>query len=62
VFDDFIRLTLYSLLNNNPASHLDKERVEQRESEYLKIVGKYKKELVNVFPELLADAVLLMEK
>lgn len=52
---------LITLLNNNPASDLDKERKQEREAEYLSIIGKYKKNLTNVFSDMFVDMINLME-
>lgn len=59
VFEDFLEATAISLCN---ALYLKDERREKREKKYLSIVGKYKKELVNLFPMMFADMVNLMEE
>lgn len=51
-------MTTISICN---ALNMNDERWEEREAKYMQLVGKYKKDLVNLFPKMLADLVELME-
>lgn len=58
-FEDFLEVTTLAICN---ALSLKDERREEREAKYLGIVGRYKKELIDVFPKMLADFIHLLEK
>lgn len=48
VFEDFLAMSAYTFSNSVDAVHRD-----EREADYMKIAGKYKKEELTLFPEML---------
>ena len=63
VFNDFLHLSAITLANNSDPYNLAnaKTTVDERESQYKNIIGKYKPELQNLFGEMLGEIILEME-
>jgi type I restriction-modification system DNA methylase subunit len=57
VFGDFLALSALSVSNS-----VDREQRNEREEEYLSIIGKYEKAEVELFPEMFANLVLELEE
>ncbi len=57
VFSDFLALSAISLSNA-----VDLRQREAREAEYMRIIGKYKREEVDCFPRMFASLVMAMEE
>lgn len=57
VFTDFLECTAIAISNS-----VDKPRFEEREKRYLEIAKKYDKKDFDVFPEILAELVEIMDK
>jgi hypothetical protein len=57
VFEDFLALSALSISNS-----VDLARYDEREEQYLSIVGKYDKAEVDLFPEMFAQLVLELER
>jgi type I restriction-modification system DNA methylase subunit len=57
VFGDFLALSALSVSNS-----VDREQWNEREDEYLSIIGKYEKAEVELFPEMFANLVLELEE
>ena len=62
VFNDFLHMTAISIANSSDPYNLAnaKATVDERESQYKNIIGKYKPELQNLFGEMLGEIVLEM--
>jgi hypothetical protein len=57
VFSDFVEVAALSISNS-----VDKAHFEKREARYLEIIRKYKKDEVNLFPQMLGMLVLCYEE
>ncbi|WP_240465925.1 N-6 DNA methylase [Burkholderia cenocepacia] len=57
VFSDFIELAALSISNA-----VDRRQYEKREAQYLAVVGKYKREEVQMFPKMLARLIAAYEE
>lgn len=57
VFSDFLALTAISLSNT-----VDMRKRDKREEEYLKIISKYSKKETEMFPEILSNLIIALEK